>query len=243
MKGLIFVKKLISGLLALTIAGSGAAMSASAISWRNVDSDNSSITLKWNAVSGADGYRVYRYDVKDDKYVTVKTVGGKKTFVKVTGLKAGASYKYVVKPFTYDDWTDDGVGSSHTHFGAKSAAAIGSTKPTSTKVNSKTRSSAKAVRVFWNKYGFKNNVDKQSNYKYGGYNVYCYDDKADEWVRVACVSGGRTNVRVTGFKKNKKYSFKVVPFTLISYNGDKYAKEGDDSNIYSIKTKNYWCNC
>ena len=241
MKGLIFVKKLISGLLALTIAASGSAMVASAgggVSgdWRNVDSDTSSITLKWNAVSGADGYRVYRWDKKDDKYVTVKTVAGKKTFLKITGLKAGSTYKYVVKPYHY-------TSTSHTVFGSKSSAVIASTKPAATKVNSKTRSSAKAVRVFWNKYGFTNNVDKQSNYKYGGYHVFVYDNKADEWDLVACVSGGRTNVRISGFKKNTKYSFKVKPFTMSGYNGDKYENEGDDSNVYTIKTKNYWCNC
>jgi fibronectin type 3 domain-containing protein len=138
MKGLIFVKKLISGLLALTIAASGSAMVAGAADWRNVDSDTSSITLKWNAVSGADGYRVYRWDKKDDKYVTVKTVAGKKTFLKITGLKAGSTYKYVVKPFRY-------TSTSHTDFGSKSSAVIASTKPAATKVNSKTRSSAKAV--------------------------------------------------------------------------------------------------
>ena len=236
MKGLIFVKKLISGLLALTIAASGSAMVAGAADWRNVDSDNSSITLKWNAVSGADGYRVYRWDKKDDKYVTVKTVAGKKTFLKITGLKAGSTYKYVVKPYHYSD-------SSHTIFGSKSSAILASTKPTATKVTSKTRSSAKAVRVFWNKYGFKNNVDDQSNYKYGGYKVYVYDNKDDEWDEVAFVSGGRTNVRISGFKKNTKYSFKVKAVTLGKMNGVKVIFEGDDSNTYTIKTKNYWCNC
>jgi hypothetical protein len=236
MKGLIFVKKLISGLLALTIAGSTVAMTASADDWRTIDVETNSITLRWQRVAGADGYRIYRWDVKDGKFVVVKTVGAKKTYYKITGLPAGATYKYVVKPYHY-------TNTSHTVFGNASSKAIVSTKPGTTTVTNKTRTSAKAVRVFWNKYGFKNNVDKQSNYKYGGYHVYVYDKFDDEWDLLACVSGGRTNVRVTGFKKNTKYTFKVKAITLSKVDGTKYEVEGDDSNTFTIKTKNYWCNC
>lgn len=34
------------------------------------------LTLKWSAVDGADGYRVYKYDAKTKKYVKLKTVRG-----------------------------------------------------------------------------------------------------------------------------------------------------------------------
>jgi len=240
MKGLIFVKKLISGLLALTIAASTTAVAASAAvpKWTTIDVGTDNITLRWTKDNAADGYRVYRYDVADGKYVTVKTVNGRKTFCKISGLKAGTAYKYVVKAYYY---SNDCIGG--TKMGKKSKAAVVSTKPTSTKINNNTRSSAKAVRVFWNKYAFTNKVDKESNYKFGGYHVYRYDGFNDGWIKEACLSGGRTNFRVNGLKKNKKYTFKVTPYTVSVFNGSTFEAEGDGSNEYTIKTKNYWCNC
>lgn len=51
------------------------------------------VTLKWSAVDGADGYRVYRYDTTAKKYVRVKTVKG--TSCAISSLKSG-SYKFIV---------------------------------------------------------------------------------------------------------------------------------------------------
>jgi len=240
MKGLIFVKKLISGLLALTIAASTTAVvsSAAAPKWGTIDVGTDNITLRWSKDNAADGYRVYRYDVADGKYVTVKTVNGRKTFCKITGLKAGTAYKYVVKAYYYNNNCIGG-----TKMGKKSSAAVVSTKPTKTTITKKTRSSAKAVRVFWTKYAFTNKVDKESNYKFGGYHVYRYNGANDDWVKEACLSGGRTNVRISGLKKNTKYTWKVTPYTVSVVNKTAYETEGDGSNEYTIKTKNYWCNC
>lgn len=53
-----------------------------------------SVTLKWNKVSGADGYRIYKYSASKGKFVKYKDVT--KTTLKVTGLKAGTSYKFMV---------------------------------------------------------------------------------------------------------------------------------------------------
>lgn len=54
-----------------------------------------SITLKWDAVSGADAYAVYVYNASTKKYEKYKTVSSAKC--KVTGLKKGTKYKFVVK--------------------------------------------------------------------------------------------------------------------------------------------------
>lgn len=53
-----------------------------------------SVTLKWNKVSGADGYRIYKYSTSKGKFLKYKDVT--KTTLKVTGLKAGTSYKFMV---------------------------------------------------------------------------------------------------------------------------------------------------
>ena len=41
-----------------------------------------SVTLKWDAVKGADGYRIYEYDRTSKKYVRIKTVSSNKTVIK-----------------------------------------------------------------------------------------------------------------------------------------------------------------
>ncbi|MDE6132207.1 MAG: fibronectin type III domain-containing protein, partial [Oscillospiraceae bacterium] len=55
---------------------------------------SSKITLSWEAVSGADAYRVYMYNDETDKYEKYKDVSGTKCTV--SGLKSGASYKFKV---------------------------------------------------------------------------------------------------------------------------------------------------
>lgn len=52
------------------------------------------VTLKWNTVKGADGYRVYKYNVSKGKFLKYKDVT--KATCKVSGLKAGATYKFMV---------------------------------------------------------------------------------------------------------------------------------------------------
>lgn len=52
------------------------------------------VTLKWNTVKGADGYRVYKYNVSKGKFLKYKDVT--KATCKVSGLKAGTTYKFMV---------------------------------------------------------------------------------------------------------------------------------------------------
>lgn len=55
---------------------------------------NSSVTLKWNKVTGADKYALYWYDSKTEKYVKIKSVS--KTSCTVTGLDSGTKYQFKV---------------------------------------------------------------------------------------------------------------------------------------------------
>lgn len=68
-------------------------------------SKNKILTAKWNKVSGAKGYVVYRSSSKNGKYSKVATVKcGEKTSVKIKGLKKGK--KYFVKVRTYNSFYD-----------------------------------------------------------------------------------------------------------------------------------------
>ncbi len=53
-----------------------------------------SAELMWGSVSGADAYRVYKYNASSKKYESYKTVKG--TSCTVTGLKPGKSYSFKV---------------------------------------------------------------------------------------------------------------------------------------------------
>ena len=61
---------------------------------------STSITLKWDAVKGADGYRVYKYDEKSDEFIKYKNVTT--TSCKITGLKKNTKYIFKVATLTQD---------------------------------------------------------------------------------------------------------------------------------------------
>lgn len=56
-----------------------------------------SITFKWNAVKGAEGYQFYVYDVVQGKYI--KKAWADKISVKVSGLQKGRNYRFKVRAF------------------------------------------------------------------------------------------------------------------------------------------------
>lgn len=80
------------------------------VSKLTVTATKASVTLKWSKVTGADGYRVYKYNSSTKKYEAVKTVTA--TSVKLTGLKSGTTYKFKVRAFKKDGDTIYGAYSS-----------------------------------------------------------------------------------------------------------------------------------
>lgn len=59
------------------------------------------ITIKWNAVSGAEKYRLMLYT--DGKYKSLKTTT--KTSLTISGVKSGTKYKYAVRAYVNGKWT------------------------------------------------------------------------------------------------------------------------------------------
>lgn len=71
---------------------------------------NNAVRIKWNAVAGADGYKVQVWDSDNQEWKTVKLTA--KTEARFSGLKANKSYKYRVQAFkrvagtkTYSKWS------------------------------------------------------------------------------------------------------------------------------------------
>ena len=64
---------------------------------KSTSASTSAVRLNWNAVTGANGYRVVKYDANAKKWVSVGTI--KTTSFKETKLKGKTSYKYKVKAY------------------------------------------------------------------------------------------------------------------------------------------------
>lgn len=56
------------------------------------------VKLTWNKAAGASGYRVYQYNTSKKKWVTLKSATTSRSF-KITGLTAGKTYIFAVKPY------------------------------------------------------------------------------------------------------------------------------------------------
>ena len=142
------------------------------------------ITLKWNKVPKADGYRVYVYDTKTKEYEKVKDVTG--ISLKIADLKSGTKYKFKVRAFT-DTETDGRIWGDSKLF------------ETSTKCKSPSLSATQTVTTItleWNKV---TGAD--------GYRVYQYNSDTKEYKKVADVAD--TTVKIRDLKSGTKYKFKV----------------------------------
>ena len=144
------------------------------------------VTLKWNKVTGADGYRVYKYNTKTKKYEKLKDVT--KTTLKISKLKAGTIYKYKVRAYTKDDGTI---------WGDYSKVFETATKCKTPKITKLTTTKGKAT-VKWS------NVSGES-----GYQVYYSTKKDSGYKKVKSYKVNTTKGSKSKLKSGKKYYFKV----------------------------------
>ena len=153
---------------------------------------NNSVTISWNKINGATGYWVYRYDTVKKTWVRIKAVTG--TSYTYTGLSAGTSYKFTVKPYRT-------VGNSTvTSTGFNTVTQV--TKlPKVTGVQA-TAASKTAVSLKWNKTSGA-----------AGYYVYRYDAVKKSWIRIATVKG--TSYTAGGLKSNTSYKFCVKAYKKV----------------------------
>lgn len=173
------------------------------------------LTLSWDKVSGASGYRIYRYNTDTQAYEKVITLtSGSTVSYKITGLAAAKEYQFKVRAYR----KVDGVST----WGSSSAAYKDSTKPGQTK-SLKASSKSSAVTLTWNK------VTRAS-----GYQVYRYNSKTKKYEKLATVKGNTTfSYKNTKLKKGTTVKYKVRAYK--TYNGTNYY--GAFSDIVSIKVK------
>ncbi len=165
----------------------------------NFKSSANAVKMSWNKVSGATGYRVYKYNTSTKKWQGVANIKGTSyTFGK---LKAGTTYKFTVRAYK--------TVSGKTYLSPKYKTFTSSTNPAtvSFKVTGGTR---KAV-VKWNKVTGAT-----------GYKVYYKTSKNGKWVGLKTTNNKTTSYTKTGLATGKTYYFTVKAYRNANgktYNG------------------------
>ncbi len=141
-----------------------------------------SITLKWEAVPGATGYRVYQY--KNKKWTKIKSTTATKYTVK--SLKSATSYKFKIKPYAKTDsgtvWGDSTV-----------SVTVKTIDPKQTKITSASAGTT-TVTLKWSKVSGAT-----------GYRVSVLENGS--WKKIKSTSA--LSYKVTKLSSNSEYTFMV----------------------------------
>ena len=194
-----------------------------AVVFNNVYGASTSVVrLRWNEVSGAHGYQIYRMN-DDGSYSTIKTIGdrgnvltnnqGGTTAYSSVALEAGKTYTYKMRAFIL---TEDG----RRIFGAYSDEFTVTTMPDATVI---TGSSPKATRaqISWDAVNGA-----------AGYQVWMAD--ANGAYKIAkSVGADVTSATIYGLTSGQTYTFKVRAYTSV----DGKMTFGAYSNLLNITIK------
>lgn len=173
------------------------------------------LTLSWDQVSGASGYRIYQYNESTEAYEKVTTISdADTTSYKITGLSSATEYQFKVRAYK----KADGV----TLWGSSSSVYKDYTNPLKTRnLTASTKSSS--VTLKWDK------VTRAS-----GYRVYRYNSTTKRYDRIAILKGNTTCSYIDSkLKKGSTVKYKVRAYK--TYDGVNYY--GVYSDILTIKVK------
>lgn len=150
------------------------------------------VRINWNKVSGASGYRIFRYNTATKKWQVVGRIFNNSTFnFRNSGLKPGTAYKYSVQAFVKEN--------GRYFYGKCSPYIYTATKPSSTKITKNTYA-PDAVRLYWNKVSCS------------GYKIQKYNSATKTWTTIKKVPGSATNYRISGLRRNTAYKFRIQPY-------------------------------
>ena len=145
------------------------------------DYNDTSVTLKWKATSGASKYVVYLYNSSTKKYTTYKTV--KSASCTLTKLKKNTSYKVAVRAV---------YGSKYSDYSAVQTVSTRCTTPTGVKF---TKIGSTTQTISWKK------VSGATNYW-----IYKYNPSTKKYYKFKEV-GNVSSATLTGLKRNTSHRY------------------------------------
>ena len=157
------------------------------------DEDVDKITLSWDKVKGAKGYRVYSYNVEKKTYKALKTLSG--TSYTITKLESGKDYAYTVRAY--------GKVDGETIWGSHSVVKT-ATVPATVKISSATSGSAGKVTVKW------------ASTTATGYEIYMATGKDGQYKKIKTITKGTTtSYTKSSLKSGTSYNFIVRAYKSV----------------------------
>ncbi len=154
-----------------------------------------SLTLSWNKVSKADGYRIYRLDTKTDTYKLVNTIYGNSIISYTDTNRASATnYYYKVKAFK----SINGVK----HYGNYSPRLKATTRPSQPNLSLRSTTS-KSIKSSWTKISKGTTV----------YEVRMSTSKNGTFKTIGTTKN--TSFTKNNLKKGKAYYFKIRAYKVV----------------------------
>ncbi len=145
-------------------------------------------TLSWKKVSGADGYRIFKYDTAKKKFVFL--TDSETNSLTLTGLKVATTTKYKVCAFVT-------IGKKN-YYGAYSPEYTAATAPAKVSGLKATAITTSGYTLSWNKV--KNAY---------GYRVFRYDEKSGSYTKVATIRGNSYKIKALKGAKSEKLIVKA----------------------------------
>lgn len=158
-----------------------------------VSQTDTTVTIKWAEVAGADGYNVYWYNSTEKKYELIGST--KKLTYTEKKLNSGTIYKYRVKAYTEEK----------DNTGAYSALITTGTLPAKATIKS-IKAGTKKARITWNK------VNGAS-----GYYIYKSTKANSNYVKAMTITSGNiTSHELEKLGNNGTYYFKISAYKNIA---------------------------
>lgn len=174
-----------------------------------------SLEIKWNRLTGADGYRIYRSTSENGTYKKVRTVEKGSTIKwEDKSCEPGKKYYYKIRAFRY---ADDGSRLWSQYSEVKYEQALPK-KPAEVKI----RLQKKKARITWKK-----------DTSVTGYKIYRSGAEGGPWKLIRIVKNNKKNVFITknNLKKGKTYFYKIVSYKR----SGKQTFRSKSSNVVKIK--------
>ena len=170
-----------------------------------------SASIKWNKVSSANGYIVYRYDSAKKAWIRLAKLSANTTSYTVSNLTSGTSYKFAVKAYITINGNEV-TSTSYTTINANTAVTVSPTPPDSIRSIWETNVTDNTITLTWDKISDAN-----------GYILYQYDNTQRTWVRKVKTTTNTTTYTVSNLDSATTYKFAVKAYKTI--NGKEYASE------------------